>query len=494
MTAMGNAMRQALAACGNLISVALALCFAGSAVATSKEIVVSKFNQAPLALRAVSFLVVLAVFAAVPSSSYAADLDRQMRPVNDLIAAALSDAGSSEVGGADLGFARDPAREAAALELALDDLLVVIGVGPQDDPAQRATLMQAVRDTFPMQRIVGELGSDLGLSLDDLGDVATLRLLMLWSMAAPQPIDPQTLPALAPDLRERMGSAAAAGTVALPADHAGRQLLADLTLYALVMDVQINQTVEGNARAESLQERFFRMTGRSYEELDLRQLQDMPPSGQAADTPQIDPASDDAGFDSVWIRMDPTASGFSFLPRMLFDDGTVTRDIGAAPGVFDVAASRSESPDDWGVWRRNGDEFVERFPNDSRDLRFAIPGQMFEAREAPRNLRLDGRYMSLDTMSVPLMGGTQVTAAWQTFEFSEDGRFVNASGASTSAPGMAGHSLPPDQQGQYMIDGHTISFLFDDGREEHRLFFLFPEGAAGDTDTIGVGGTVYVKR
>lgn len=434
-------------------------------------------------------VVMVAGLMIVPVSLRAAPLQQ----VHDLAALALSDRAAGHTDAAGLAFRRDPARERAALDLSLDDIFTAIGQAPVTDPAARAAMLDAVAQQFPLTELMGGLALGAGLSHDNLADVVAMRLAVLWMLAGNISEGDQASIDMR-GLRERVNRAAALGEIGLPPDDAGRQRLADLTLYALVVDIQTGQHGRGRARNRALSDRFAELTGLRPDMIDLRQLDDRAtPVARGPDTTAA--PRPDARFHSVWVRYGHNGVSLTFHPRMMFSDGTVTRDLGAAPDMMDIAASRSMHPDDWGVWERQGDEILKRFPEDGRVSRFSIPGQMFQGVPAPRALTLDGRYMALSSVNVPQGGGLQTTAAWRTFDFSPDGRFVNASGISTSAPGLAAHSLPPDERGRYVIDEYAITFIFDDGREERRLFFLFPKAdGRADLAAIGIGRSVYTRR
>ena len=447
------------------------------------------------AVLAAIFAVLLVLSWAGMAAAHEEEFEVRLAPVNALIAATLRGVGADRAEGADLSFRRRAAREAAALDLALDAFLATLGAPPAANPQDRERLTTALRETIqPTEEALRGLSGQMGLSLDNVVDVATLRLIVLWSLAGAGELDPAEMLAVAPELRTRVARAATSGVIDLPRDSAGRQMLADLTMLAIAMDMLVNTNLQGRPRQRALEDRFAAVAGQPRRSVDLHALPDSSPSADDATGAPAAIGATDAEFAGVWVRMSHTGTAFTFHPRMLFSDDTVTRDVGLPPDSFDIASSRVENPGDWGTGRQEGDAFVKRFPDDNREYRFGIPGQMFEARPAPRDLRLEGRYMSLSSLSVPLMGGTQVTAAWQSFEFSRDGRFVNASGASTSAPGMGGYALPPDQRGRYHIDGHAITFHFDDGREERRLFYLIPESTSGELGSIGIGAAVYVQR
>jgi hypothetical protein len=180
----------------------------------------------------------------------------------------------------------------------------------------------------------------------------------------------------------------------------------------------------------------------------------------------------------------------TFHPRMMFADGTVTRDLGAPPEAFNVAASRAANPGDWGDWRQQGDRLIKRFPEDARDYEFSYPGRC--SRRFPPPPICVWRVAILRSAACRCR---RSAARRSRLRGTPSGSHATAASPMPAAYRPPPRALPPGEQGRYWIEGHAIIFQFDDGREEQRLFFQFPgPDKRGDTFVIGIGGTVYTLR
>jgi hypothetical protein len=165
----------------------------------------------------------------------------------------------------------------------------------------------------------------------------------------------------------------------------------------------------------------------------------------------------------------------NYRPAVLYKDGTFSRDA--------ERALRSGARID-GRWQRDGSGFVLQGADGKAQQ---VPAKM-RARPATAGQALQGAYRSLSGAGAAGTGVSTVTA-FNTMQFSADGRVVLAQGAGASGGGVTTHGTK-SATARYQLEGHTITVTHDDGQREQRLFYLFP-----DSDrAIGVGALSLSAR
>ena len=169
-----------------------------------------------------------------------------------------------------------------------------------------------------------------------------------------------------------------------------------------------------------------------------------------------------------------------------FNDGTYTTDFALTFNVG-VAESKARKPDSWGRWReRNGKlELMEK-----RDQEFDTTSGNWIVDRGFAGESLSQCFSRLSSAGGdgPLVGGSR---SWC---FTSDGRFANSSMvytiANTSAGGVNSASASPEIGGRYLIDGYTIRFAFDDGRQETAAFAF----ASEKKHHIVINGRRYIGK
>ena len=204
----------------------------------------------------------------------------------------------------------------------------------------------------------------------------------------------------------------------------------------------------------------------------------------------------DTNYRSGAIQLD--TQGF-----LLLKDGRVHDGLPCAPGVWDLAASRSREPDAWGWWKPVKDDEQNRYtfawpvrpreyriPNGKQNVgipfekdtklsgdfgtastRVGIVSNFSSVRWWGIKLNKNGRFLkykrgSVQSGGVPGMN-TLFTSAWD-----DEGSVTSLSG-----PGVAGgfkrkfDNPALERMGKYEIDGYRLTLKFDSGRVENLLTF-----------------------
>ncbi|MEM7765723.1 MAG: hypothetical protein AAF290_16780 [Pseudomonadota bacterium] len=150
---------------------------------------------------------------------------------------------------------------------------------------------------------------------------------------------------------------------------------------------------------------------------------------------------------------------------LMLKDGTIHRSFSDNPYTIDINASRRESPDDWGRWRKRGSALQVTWPGDEPDLW----ENWFTTRPAVDGQTISGRFQSAD----PFGGGR--VANFNTVAFDANGRFSWAS----LKGGDTGAWLPAysdtRRAGRYKLDRYSIRLTYNDGTIEHYAFCFYPK-------------------
>jgi len=115
-------------------------------------------------------------------------------------------------------------------------------------------------------------------------------------------------------------------------------------------------------------------------------------------------------------------------------------------------------------------------------------------------LRLSGTYSfrSFTNLSGGAGGVSGGVSGERTIAFSSDGRFVANNFVGFAASGGvvgAASSTTSSGQGQYQINGNTITLSYSNGKEEQFIFFVYPENEQeAKPGLIVIGGVSYLLR
>ena len=163
---------------------------------------------------------------------------------------------------------------------------------------------------------------------------------------------------------------------------------------------------------------------------------------------------------------------------LLLKDGSIFRKPYRSPNQLDVAASKLESPKDWGTWERRGEMLAVTW-SDGETQQWKT---WHTCRPADSEKRLAGRFQSADAF-----GGANVIN-FNTIAFERDGRFSwdTLKGGNTEA-WLPAYSKDKSA-GRYELRDHTIRFRFNDGRVADYAFCLYPK----DDEHFAIGANHFV--
>ncbi|MFK8051604.1 MAG: hypothetical protein AB8F65_01430 [Woeseiaceae bacterium] len=191
-------------------------------------------------------------------------------------------------------------------------------------------------------------------------------------------------------------------------------------------------------------------------------------SPRSTEAPRVIPA-DETENDFQLIMRTVTRYGLSGVyvkneTYLLLNDGSIKRRLTKSPHTLDVVTSKRQQSDDWGRWKKSGDQIEVRWPGDEA----VIWKKWFITRPATRP-SLRGRFQSADGF-----GGGRV-ANFNTVAFDKDGRFSWA----TLKGGDTGAWLPAysdrERAGTYELDQFSIHLRYNDGTIETYAFCFYPK-------------------
>jgi len=175
-----------------------------------------------------------------------------------------------------------------------------------------------------------------------------------------------------------------------------------------------------------------------------------------------------------------------FRPYLRFSDGDLYRNLGGDPTKLDRAASKRAEPNEWGTWRRQGAALVVRWSDGEEDT--WDEGTWYEARPAPPGFVLAGSFTSLSGGGNTALGGDVITFSQDTLSF-EGERFTFESVGGGSNASVTAYASAT-KAGTYVLSGHTMTLRFNDGREQVRFFYLFPDSS----EVFGLGEATYTSN
>jgi hypothetical protein len=170
---------------------------------------------------------------------------------------------------------------------------------------------------------------------------------------------------------------------------------------------------------------------------------------------------------------------------VLFRNGEAWRSPDAAPQDINPAKAKEARWDDWGTWRRAGDDVVLTM-NGAAGERFA-PQQFIRYDPAGADQRVEGRWQSSLAAVTTAAGHATGAMASRSITLHSDGRFERdgfGSASFSSQTGAAGTfaAAGPARSGRYRIDGYRLELTYDDGRSDSALFYW----AGGKDDRFGM--------
>jgi hypothetical protein len=191
------------------------------------------------------------------------------------------------------------------------------------------------------------------------------------------------------------------------------------------------------------------------------------------------PASAIEGVYHYWnwmpaINMGMNDTGADYV---LFRSGDTWRSPDAAPQDIDLAKAKEARWDDWGTWRRAGDDIILTM-NGEAEERLASH-QLIRYDPASTDQRVEGSWQSSLAAVAQVAGSTASAVAFRSIALHADGRFErdgfnsasfsNQTGSTTAGGTFA--TTVPARGGRYRIDGYALKLIYDDGRNDSALFY-----------------------
>ncbi len=168
---------------------------------------------------------------------------------------------------------------------------------------------------------------------------------------------------------------------------------------------------------------------------------------------------------------------------MVFGDGTLTGDIATVLNEG-VEASKAKNPDEWGHWRKNGEDYEYKW---SYEDEFDTPVTSFKVEPGANGQLLDGCFSHMTQAGNTGLGGHDIATGVSTFCFNPRGQFSHGSAVSVSGEDYAGGGSSPKETGRYQINGNVITFTYNDGRVVHAGFGFLSD----DHEHILINSTRY---
>ncbi|WP_234734471.1 hypothetical protein [Tellurirhabdus bombi] len=178
-----------------------------------------------------------------------------------------------------------------------------------------------------------------------------------------------------------------------------------------------------------------------------------------------------------------------YEPYVLLKDGTLYKNITVSPYDLDVPASRKVEANKWGTWQKNGSKMNIRWSDGKTDSW----DKWHLGQPARRNETITGSFKTISGGGDIAMGGSTMIVSSKNITFSPDGKFTYESmgggSSSSSGVGVSAYSNQ-DKAGNYQLDGYTLTLKFNNGLEERRFFYFYPDSRRH----FGIGSSVYVPQ
>ena len=173
-----------------------------------------------------------------------------------------------------------------------------------------------------------------------------------------------------------------------------------------------------------------------------------------------------------------------YEPVLLLRDGSARRNLAIPPLDIVLAKDKVTYKKDWGRWARSAGKFVVHWGSGSKDE--LKPN--FKVLAGRSGETLQGRYSTIGGGGNTALGGDVMVYYSKAYNFGRDSRFLSDSSGGGGTSSVTSLSTSKNA-GRYRIDGYTLTFQFNDGRQVRRLFYFYPDGKRGDV--IGIGDSAY---
>jgi len=159
----------------------------------------------------------------------------------------------------------------------------------------------------------------------------------------------------------------------------------------------------------------------------------------------------------------------TFKAVATFNDHTVSKDMNT---IFSegVMASKQKNPNDWGVWRMNGNKLEIKWKQ-SKSYKNMSFIEKLSSRS--KNEKLDGCWSSKMGFSLPSGSGSSSSMSINVWCFNKNGRFSNDitvgisgnTGDYGSGEVIYTGNSKKDKTGWYRIDDRVIQLIYDNGKK-----------------------------
>jgi len=213
---------------------------------------------------------------------------------------------------------------------------------------------------------------------------------------------------------------------------------------------------------------------------------DLPPNGDSADSAgALSAAQAPEGFSRLhaYDTFGFVGTSAQLITEViaLFSDGTYTEDLETVFSQGEVV-SRSQNPQDWGVYQFSGGDLLLRGDNDPE---FTAESREFSLSPAGTDTRLSGCFNSIGGSTTLDVTSLSISS----YCFTTSGRFTHDSSLFTSSPNVVSSSGSPDESGNYRLDGYAMRIRYDNGVETTVSFSFMSQ----DRTHIGVNGSRFIQ-
>ncbi|WP_430908986.1 hypothetical protein [Maribacter sp. 2-571] len=179
----------------------------------------------------------------------------------------------------------------------------------------------------------------------------------------------------------------------------------------------------------------------------------------------------------------------SFKPLVLFGNGDYYKVNTTPIAELDLISSKEKEAERWGRWKKTGERYMLT-ANDGKTNAYDLNAKnWFPAFPFEESLSLRGTY---EKISGGDFGNGLLALFDSELTFLDDTRFTHSENNGILTAGSDAWKNNSDS-GTYKIEGHTISFRYNDGRTTKLSFAI---GAQGDnvidTDMLFIGGKAYI--
>ncbi|RDC64383.1 hypothetical protein [Adhaeribacter pallidiroseus] len=173
-----------------------------------------------------------------------------------------------------------------------------------------------------------------------------------------------------------------------------------------------------------------------------------------------------------------------YNPYLLFNDGSVYRNLDTNVDKLNVAQSKQQEPEEWGTWQKQGSEIALTWQDGDTDT--WEDKSWFVASKAAKGETIAGAYSSISGGGNTAFGGSVITFSSSNISFNGNKFTFESTGGGSSSDVTAYSSQ--EKAGTYELDGYSITLRFNNGAVEKKFFYFYPDSK----DVFGIGDQYYV--